>query len=712
MPNQNPSQEYGQLKDIVETADQNNDEIIDKKEKNDIRNKVSQLRDVLGGNDDIKTLALQSAIHDICAEYKGLNEGEIVEWVYEKETIKALAKGSALLKKLDKQISLLNKVKDKLVNADFMDFISPKNAFGFSGLLPGMEGKSFMERELNEIIKLSEKQKESQNKLELALKKMQNGAGSEALPNTPEGVFLKGILNGESKEQLQAGYDLQKAKEIIEIGPSDTMKALYVGYLKKAIDQNVNPNISKQAKNMMPKGLSDFRVNNIDWVNQWLSYDKLAMYATGSAILAKVGTVTALKGGLGLASAMSVVSCGGEEEDDSVDSSRDDDSSRLEKEDEIMDEDDENNVEYEHIRPDDNKEIEVDSLVKPEDNKEDKPDEDPEEEDPIEEEPIEEEPEEEDPIEKDPEEIEEILKPSTPELENCEIVVGPNTEEAFLHLTNIDTINTRFLEIKENDGNWVKLEDYTNESNDLEHSVEPPSFGEIRAVNQSEDGEENIYSDVVSFNVEIDETPPEDPVLTDDSDIMLDIEDVSFEKEITVSADTKEVRVYKDEELINTYIVGELKTFPLFVDISEIDNKTGEYLFTSVDKWGNESEGVGVNVEEKEIVNEAPAISNFEVGQNQIGIYDSTNISFDISDPNNDSLTWELRLENGLDGTLTSSQGICNQNGTICSGTVEGSGSINAILNSGDTTNALLKLKVTDSVGKTVEIEPYKIEVQ
>ena len=107
----------------------------------------------------------------------------------------------------------------------------------------------------------------------------------------------------------------------------------------------------------------------------------------------------------------------------------------------------------------------------------------------------------------------------------------------------------------------------------------------------------------------------------------------------------------------------------------------------------------GNNCEVAPVINHAPEIKNLTVNPNPALSDDITTINFDLSDVDKDNLNWEITLQNGLDGHLSTFDGTCDTD-THCYGTtVDGNGDVVVTFNTGSPTDATITINSEDGKG-------------
>ena len=86
-----PTPEDAGIKEAVEAADVNKDQIIDAKEKEVIQRNIAQLRDTIANGDKQKQQAFIRAAQDVVREYQGLSGQDIGEWIFGRNDFKKLS---------------------------------------------------------------------------------------------------------------------------------------------------------------------------------------------------------------------------------------------------------------------------------------------------------------------------------------------------------------------------------------------------------------------------------------------------------------------------------------------------------------------------------------------------------------------------------------------------------------------------------------------
>ncbi|MFA6917578.1 MAG: hypothetical protein WC285_01945 [Candidatus Gracilibacteria bacterium] len=213
------------------------------------------------------------------------------------ESVETFTKnGAVILEGIGKFGEILKDENQKRLKANYWDFVKPSNMFGLSGYLPGMEGKSFMDKEMGEIRNLLQKEEGAHRDVASALGKIENGEDPETAfkdINGPEGNYFKALATGKDPEVSLARYYLEKGEQIKLSGASDVIQGLASGFLNQAISnaEHLEPGnaariaISSRAKTLLPKGFEKFRSDYlVGFADMFLSYDQLLLLAASGPI--------------------------------------------------------------------------------------------------------------------------------------------------------------------------------------------------------------------------------------------------------------------------------------------------------------------------------------------------------------------------------------------------------------------------------------------
>jgi hypothetical protein len=322
---------FPELKDM----DINKDEVLDENEKQVLAQKVEKLVEKVEKSSPKKRKELFNAVSEEIGKYQGITANEVGEWIYGKENYKFLSASTFAVEAGNQFNDLLQKEYKKRTDVTYWEFIKPSNLFGLSGYLPGMEGESFMEKEQLELESLIDDQREAQFTLKNAIGRIEKGEDVavviKKLPKNAEGNFLKSSFEGKDPKETLANYYLQKGTEIKSSGVSDIVQGIACLFLEKAAGSDISE-VSEKAKGMLPKGFAEFRQKHlIAFADNWLSYDKLLLYAGAAfaapivlkAVAAKAAPAVAaassssalLKGGAGGIIVMNAIACGGTEDE-------------------------------------------------------------------------------------------------------------------------------------------------------------------------------------------------------------------------------------------------------------------------------------------------------------------------------------------------------------------------------------------------------------
>jgi len=648
------------VKDVIEHNDENQDYILDKQEKAQIKKDLVELRKRAKGDEKMQQ-AVYLAIEDVLMEedYQGVEGDTIREWVYEPEVADekirqtVIKSGESLIASIGAFSDELSGAVKEMSDRGFTDFITPSNMPSAIASIFTENGKSDMEMELEEVQELYEKQSYGvKQSLELAIAKIKRGADLDdtlnSIGNTPEGRFLRRISSGENPAQAKARYLLEKGREI-KRSTSTEKGAEYANALFVAASQSGFPDIAAQAQSELPQGFAKVRLDYLKpFADKWLRPHQLAMYATGAAVLARLGATaltmeSAVKVGAG-ATALGAVACesgsGGETPDEE------------QQEQQEQNDDTENN--------------ETDTG--------------------------EEKPEEEDTDTETNEENETLEEPAAPELDDA----GPIIVEQDNPVATISGILptpdiTDIVEYRLNGGDWnqwVEPEDGV-----FSFNVNGPTTVELRAVNEDENSDAEAVSDIVSVEIqlneetdtdtgepeqpeepeeptdtdtgepeqpeeptdtdtgepeepvdteEVDETPPEEPVLEFES-ISLPMTSESFNINVTVPTDAQKVKIYRLGEGDTLIPVNETLTegaTSLALTIPHESGTNANYIFKTVDEHENESAGVTL-----EANIEAPEISGLGIDCSIHGGYCTTGETYPVSWNFENAISFDTQLE-------------------------------------------------------------------
>ena len=288
-------------------------------------------------------------------------------------------------------------------------------------------------------------------------------------------------------------------------------------------------------------------------------------------------------------------------------------------------------------------------------------------------------------------------RPPSPQLETSRKVVGPKTISESLSGTIQSAAEVSRVEVFL-DGQWT-TDGIVYMPGDSEFTVTEipvPCNGQVRTVDKV-----GNTSEPVSFSIEIDSAAPTAPsIASPNREVEPGTSEITFQGTILSPQDTQQI-LYRETggswKVLNTYTPKDTSfNLPAPVPFN------GEVI--TVDKVGNRSEAVRVSVKVKEVVNEAPKISNVEISPNPALSDDITKISFDLTDVNKDEMNWTVKLKNGLNGRLVYNGKPCENN--ECTGTTTG-GKIEITFETGSPTDAQIEITAVDKKG----IETKKTEI-
>jgi len=255
--------------------------------------------------------------------------------------------------------------------------------------------------------------------------------------------------------------------------------------------------------------------------------------------------------------------------------------------------------------------------------------------------------------------------------------VGPNNLTVNVTGTIPQPTDTVALEYQLDGGAWVAVPDYDAGESSFDFNVNGPVVLKLRAKDLVGNPVETAAK-----TIELDNIPPVD-VIVDQAVQVLPIAATEFTVNLTVSADTEKVYIYKDGAFYDEVLTGGQTMFA--VPVTHAAGTTATYGFAPLDQFENEGSKTDVEVQ----MAPAPTISNLAIDCSSTGICLGGGfvypLSFDVSNATSYSTTVEL-----LSGVGTTAGSL-----DVPSGAISGNGTVNLNYTSGNGGSDTIRITIT-----------------